>query len=94
MQFRPTALWAIFALVCLATIPLSVWGLRSFPAPDPSVSCPVTIKHRGKAAENLRRLQVGQPAPDFGLIALEETRPVHLSDLRGHTVVLFFGSYT
>ena len=41
------------------------------------------------------KLQVGDRAPDVGLIALDGTTPVKLSDhLGGQPTVLIFGSFT
>lgn len=41
-------------------------------------------------------LQVGDPAPDFSLLKLDNSAPLQLSSLtgEGHPVVLIFGSYT
>jgi cytochrome oxidase Cu insertion factor (SCO1/SenC/PrrC family) len=50
----------------------------------------------GGAAPGRREgaLKQGDPAPEFALKTVDETRDVRLSELRGRPVVLIFGSCT
>jgi thioredoxin-dependent peroxiredoxin len=76
-------------LVLLAALPVSLaLGCAKNDAPQPSPSTPTTSNATAAAAAPTE-IAVGQPAPDFTATD-QDGKPVHLVDLKGHYVVVYF----
>ncbi len=79
-----------FAL--LATLPLVLaLGCAKDSAPQPSAAAPSTTNGttNGTASAAATEVTVGQPPPDF-TAPDQNGKPVHLAELKGHPVVVYF----
>jgi peroxiredoxin Q/BCP len=81
MRTRPLALLpVVFTLACGASAPP--------PAPATSAATPTTNGAAAPAPVSAE-LTIGQPAPDFTTTD-QDGKPLHLAELKGHPVVVYF----